>query len=245
MRAMDVMTTEVITVDPDTSVQALARLLSERGISGVPVIDSENRLVGIVSEGDLLHSVETGTERRPERLTGRRRSWWLDTIASDQDLARDYVKSHGRTVKDVMTPDMISVTDTTELAEIAMLLETKRIKRVPAVRDGKLVGIVSRANLVRALAAAKSEPATSADRDDRTVRQKLLSELKGQEWFKMQDWSKIWAADILVRDRVVHLWFSHNQSEEERRALRVAAENFPGVRGVEEHVVPAPGISSL
>jgi CBS domain-containing protein len=241
VRAMDVMTTEVITVDPDTSVQALARLLSERGISGAPVVDSENRLVGIVSEGDLLHRVETGTER----LTGRRRSWWLDTIASDQDLARDYVKSHGRTVKDVMTPDVISVTDTTELAEIAMLLETKRIKRVPVMRDGKLVGIVSRANLVRALAAAKNEPATNADSDDRTIRQKLLSELKGQEWFKMQDWSKIWAADILVRDRVVHFWFSHNQSEEERRALRVAAENFPGVRGVEEHVVPAPVISSL
>jgi hypothetical protein len=202
-------------------------------------------LVGIVSEGDLLHRVETGTERRPERLTGRRRSWWLDTIASDQDLARDYVESHGRTVKDVMTPDVISVTDTTELAEIAMLLETKRIKRVPVMRDGKLVGIVSRANLVRALAAAKSEPATNADSDDRTIRQKLLSELKGQEWFKMQDWSKIWAADILVRDRVVHFWFSQNQSEEERRALRVAAENFPGARGVEEHIVPAPGISSL
>jgi CBS domain-containing protein len=245
MRAMDVMTTEVITVDPDTSVQALARLLSERGISGAPVVDSENRLVGIVSEGDLLHRVETGTERRPERLTGRRRSWWLDTIASDQDLARDYVKSHGRTVKDVMIPDVISVTDTTELAEIAMLLETKRIKRVPVMRDGKLVGIVSRANLVRALAAAKSEPATNADSDDRTIRQKLLSELKGQEWFKMQNWSKIWAADVLVRDRVVHFWFSQNQSEEERRALRVAAENFPGVRGVEEHIVPAPGISSL
>jgi len=135
--------------------------------------------------------------------------------------------------------------NTTELAEIAMLLETKRIKRVPVMRDGKLVGIVSRANLVRALAAAKSEPATNAENDDRTIRQKLLSELKGQEWFKMQDWSKIWAADILVRDRVVHFWFSQNQSEEERRALRVAAENFPGVRGVEEHVVPAPVISSL
>jgi CBS domain/Cysteine-rich domain len=148
------------------------------------------------------YDFETGTD--PERLTGRQRSWWLDTIASDQDLARDYVKSHGRTVKDVMTPDVISVTETTELAEIAMLLETKRIKRVPVMRDGRLVGIVSRANLVRALAAAKNEPATNADSDDRTIRQKLLSELKGQEWFKMQDWSKIWAADILVRDRVVH-----------------------------------------
>ena len=127
MRAMDVMTTDVVTVDPTTSVQALAMLLSERCISGVPVVDSKDRLVGIVSEGDLMHRVETGTER----LTGRRRSWWLDAIASEQELARDYVKSHGRTAKDVMTRDVISVTDTTELADVAMLLETKRIKRVP------------------------------------------------------------------------------------------------------------------
>jgi CBS domain-containing protein len=240
MRAMDVMPTEVITVDPNTSVLALAALLSERGISGVPVVDSDNRVIGIVSEGDLLHRIETGTERRPERVTGQRRSWWLDAIASNQDLlARDYVKSHGRTVKDVMTPDVISVADTTELAEIAMLLETKRIKRVPVVRDGKLVGIVSRANLVRALAAAKSEPEPDTDNDDRTIRQKLLSELKRQEWFEMQEWFKIWAADIIVRDRVVHFWLSDNQSQEERRALRVAAENIAGVRRVEEHIVPA------
>jgi CBS domain-containing protein len=214
--------------------------VSERGISGVPVVDSDNRVIGVVSEGDLLHRIETGTERRPERVTGQRRSWWLDAIASNQDLlARDYVKSHGRTVKDVMTPDVISVADTTELAEIAMLLETKRIKRVPVVRDGKLVGIVSRANLVRALAAAKSEPATDADNDDRTIREKLLSELKRQEWFEMQEWFRIWAADIIVRDRVVHFWLSDNQSQEERRALRVAAENIAGVRRVEEHIVPA------
>src|SRR5271168_3666552 len=215
MRATDTMTTNVITVDPDTSVQALAALLSERGISGVPVVDSDNRLIGVVSEGDLLHRVETGTERQPERLTGPRRSWWLDAIASNQDLARDYVKSHGRTVKDVMTPDVISVADTTELAEIAMLLETKRIKRVPVLSDGKLVGIVSRANLVRALAATKSDPAIDADNDDRAIRDTLLAELMGQEWFQAKEWFKIWAADIIVRDRVVHFWFSVDHSEEE------------------------------
>jgi len=240
MRPMDVMTTGVITVDPDTSVQAVAKLLSERGISGVPVVDSANRLVGIVSEGDLLHRVETGTERQPERLTGRRRrSWWLDTIASDQELARDYAKSHGRTAKDVMTREVISITDTTELADVAMLLETKRIKRVPVLRDGKLVGIVSRANLVRALATTKGEAATDADSDDRTIRDKLLAELKGQEWFKAQEWFKIWAADIIVRGGVVHFWLCDDQYEEERRALRVAAENITGVRRVEEHIVPA------
>jgi len=235
MRAIDVMTTGVITVDPDTSVQAVAKHLSERGISGVPVVDAADRLVGIVSEGDLLHRVETGTER----VAGRRRSWWLDTIASDQELARDYIKSHGRTAKDVMTREVISVTETTDLADVAMLLDTKRIKRVPVLRDGKLVGIVSRANLVRALAASKTDPAAEPATDDRTIRAMLLAELMGQEWFKTQDWFKIWAADVIVRDRVVHFWLAANQSEEERRALRVAALNVAGVQRVEEHIIPS------
>ena len=150
MRAMDVMTTDVITVDPDTTVQALAALLAERGISGAPVVDSSGRLVGIVSEGDLLHRTEIGTARRHRE---RRRSWWLDDFASD--LARDYIKSHGRTVKDIMTRDVVTVTEDTDLGEVAALLEAKRIKRVPVMRDGKVAGIISRANLVRALGATK------------------------------------------------------------------------------------------
>jgi CBS domain-containing protein len=231
MRAMDVMTTNVITAGPDTSVQEVAKILSERNISGVPIVDAENRLVGIVSEGDLLHRIETATERRAQR---RRRSWWLDTIGSEEELARDYVKSHGRTAKDVMTRDVISVSEATELAEIATLLETKRIKRVPVVREGKLVGIVSRANLVRALAATGNQLTGDTATDDRTIRQKLLTELKGQEWVHT------WAADIIVRDGVVHIWVADDRPEEERRALQVAAENIPGVRGVEEHLVPAP-----
>ncbi len=129
---------------------------------------------------------------------------------------------------------MTTVADTTELADVANLLETKRIKRVPVLRDGKLVGIISRANLVRALAAAKSEPASAGESDDRTIRQKLLAELQGQEW------AKVWAADIVVSDRVVHLWLSDDLSPEEQQALRVAAENVPGVRGIEEHIVPVP-----
>ena len=235
MRAMDVMTTNVITVGPDTPVQALATLLSERSISGVPVVDNGGKLIGIVSEGDLLHRTETGTERR----TTRRRSRWLDSFASDQEAAREYVKEHGRTVGEIMTRELITVNETTELADVATLLETKKIKRVPVLRDGKLVGIVSRANLVRALAMTKSEPTTEAAGDDRTIREKLLAELKGQEWVHM------WAADIIVRDRTVHLWFSDDRSEDERQALRVAAENVPGVRRVEEHIVPAPVFPSF
>ena len=232
---MDVLTTIVITVEPDTSVQELATLLSDRGISGVPVVDRDNRLVGVVSEGDLLHRAETGTERR----TQRRRSRWLDNFASDQEAARDYVKAHGRTVREIMTRDVISVSDTTELADIATLLETRRIRRVPVVRDGQLVGIISRANLVRALAMTKSESAIEADSDDRTIRQKLVAELTGQEWVHM------WGADIIVRDRVVHLWFSDDRSDEERQAVRIAAENIPGVRQVQEHIVPVPAFPAF
>jgi CBS domain-containing protein len=166
---MDIMTTEVITVALMTSVQEVAKLLSERGISGVPVVDADNQMVGILSEGDLLHRAETGTERVPER----QRSWWLETLASN--LARDYVKAHARTAQDVMTRDVVSVYETTPLADVATLLETKRIKRVPVLRAGKLVGIVSRANLVRALAAAGVPEQTVAD--DQAIRKQILADL--------------------------------------------------------------------
>jgi CBS domain-containing protein len=230
MNAKDVMTTEVITVSPETTVQELAKILSEKGISGAPVVDANQRLVGIVSEGDLLHRAETGTERRVQR----RRSWWLDSVAAEEELARDYVKAHGRTVADIMTREVITAEETTDLADLAMLLETKRIKRVPVVSGGRLAGIVSRANLVRALATTSSAPRIVADTDDRTIREQLLAELRRQQW------ANIWAADVMVRDKVVHLWFSADESDAERQAMRVAAENVPGVRSVEEHIVPAP-----
>src|ERR1700747_625787 len=171
MRAMDVMTTEVITVDENATVREAAKLLAEHGISAVPVVDKDNRVIGMVSEGDLLHRAETGTERR--------RSWWLGMMGATTQLAGEDLKSHSGRVKDVMTRDVVSVTDTTPVADIAVLLETNRIKRVPVVRDGKLVGIVSRANLVRALGMTINEP-SSTEADDRTIRDKLLAELKAQ-----------------------------------------------------------------
>lgn len=229
MRAMDIMTTDVITVDPDVTVQDLAKLLAERGISGAPVVDASGRLVGIVSEGDLLHRAEIGTARRHRE---RRRSWWLDDFASD--LARDYIRSHGRTVKDIMTRDVVTVTEAADLGEVAALLEAKRIKRVPVTRDGKVIGIITRANLVRVLASAKSTPPPQGEDDDRTIRARILAELGREEW------AKVWPEDIIVRDRVVHFWLSSDEPEEKKQALRVAAETIPGVRAVEEHVVPAP-----
>ena len=225
MRAMDVMTSKVITVDENASVTTVAKLLAERGISAVPVVDSENRVISMVSEGDLLHRAETGTERR--------QSWWLEMMASTNQLTGDYIKSHSGNVKDVMTRDVLSVTETTSVADIAILLETNRIKRVPVLRDGKLVGIVSRANLVRALAMTINEPTSSTEADDRTIRDDLLAELKAQRW------AEVAPANITVKDGVVHLWSSY-LSEQEKRALVVAAENIPGVRRVEDHMRPVP-----
>ena len=226
MRAMDVMTTAVVTASPDSTVQGLAKLLSERGISGVPVVEN-GRLVGMISEGDLLHRAETGTERR----TAPRRWRWFDPGLEE---ARNYIKEHGRTVRDIMTREIISVGETTDLAEVATLMETKRIKRVPVLRDGMLVGILSRANLVRAMAAISREPATGAAGGDREIRAKLLAELNGREW------ARVWPEEIVVQDGVVHLWTSDARPAAERDALRVAAENVAGVRRVEEHVVPIP-----
>jgi CBS domain-containing protein len=229
MRAMDVMTTDVIGVDPDATVQSLAALLAERGISGAPVIDAGGYLVGIVSEGDLLHRAEIGAARRHR---ARRRSWWLDHYASEN--AREYVKDHGRKVSDVMTRDVVTVAENTELSDVAALLEAKRIKRVPVVRDGKVVGIISRANIVRAVGATRGASASAED-DDRSIRARLLGELGREEWAAM-----VWPEDVLVRDGIVHFWLSDSEPAEKRDALRVAAESISGVRGVEEHLLPEP-----
>jgi CBS domain-containing protein len=223
MRAADVMMSEVITVGEDASVQEAARLMAEHGISAVPVVDHDKRVVGMVSEGDLLHRAETGTERR--------RSWWLDMVVSANQLAGEYVKSHSGCVKDVMTRDVISVTEETGVADIAILLETNRIKRVPVLLDGRLVGIVSRANLVRALAMTINERPSGAEADDRAIRDRLLAELKAQKW------AEVSPANITVKDGVVHLWSSY-YSDQEKRALVVAAESIPGVRRVEDHMRP-------
>ena len=230
MRAIEVMTPNVITVEPDLSVRELAALLSQRGISGVPVVDTSGQMVGIVSEGDLLHRTELGTEQ-PDK---RRSSWWLEHYASE--LAQHYVKSHGRTVKDIMTRDVVTVGEETSLADVAKLLETRRIKRVPVMRGSKIVGIISRSNLVRALGAAVGAAIAEANAgEDRVIRTQLLTNLRQEQWA-----ATLWAQDIIVSNGVVHLWFGSDEPEERRHATRVAAENIAGVRGVEEHVVPVP-----
>jgi CBS domain-containing protein len=222
MRAVDVMTTGVISVQPDASIGEVAKLMLERRISGLPVIDGAGKLVGIVSEGDLLRRVEADTERRRPR--------WLEMFATNTTLAAEYVKSHAKRVADVMTAPVVTVRDDAPLAEIADLLETKRVKRLPVVRDGKVVGIVSRSNLLQAIASGAAAAASQPPKDDRAIREALVKELERQKWAAPGD------SNIVVNDGVVHLW-GFVMSQTERTALRVAAETIPGVRSVEDHLL--------
>jgi CBS domain-containing protein len=223
MRAIDVMTSQVVTATQQTTVQDAAKLMINNRISGLPIVDGDRQLVGIVTEGDLLRRTETGTERQ--------RSRWSEWFSPNSRLAAEYIKSHARRLADIITRDVVSVTELATLGEIADLMQTRCIKRVPVLHDGKLVGIVSRADLLRVLA---SGDAYSSDDDrDGPIRSRLLADLCKQRWANST------ASDIVVSDGIVHFWGVVG-SEEERRALRVAAENTPGVRGVEDHTISGP-----
>ena len=224
MRAADIMSAPVVSVGPDTPVKEIAALLFEKRISAVPVLE-EGRLIGLVSEGDLLRRKEIGTNR-----TARAGSWWLRMFNVDPTPA-EYVKSHARRAQDVMTRDVVTVAPEAPVAEIATLLESHGIKRVPVLRDGQLVGIVSRANLVQALAAMPSAALRVTPPADEAIRGRLLAELQCQSWWREM------ASNLIVTDGIVH-YFGTIQSEDQRDAARVAAENIPGVRGVEDHRVP-------
>jgi CBS domain-containing protein len=183
------------------------------------VLDEAGGVIGIVSEGDLIgHAAIVGE---------RRRSWWLSLFADETLSARDYVKTHGRTAQDVMTTPVITVEETATLADLVETLERHRIKRIPVVRGGNLVGIITRGNLLRGLAARPSEPPRSVD--DRAIREQLMSELKDQPWAHL--------LDVRVEAGVVHL-YGTVETDDERRALRIAAENVPGVTSIVDHLTP-------
>jgi CBS domain-containing protein len=217
MRAADIMTPDVICAAPDTSLAELVRLMLDNHISAVPIVDNGS-LVGIVTEGDLLHRVELGTDQRPAR--------WLELFTSIDSLATDYARTHGRKASEIMTHNVVTAPETMPLTELAHLMETRRIKRVPVVRDGKLVGIVSRRNLLQALATRLSAPPVTTD--DKTIREAFYSELRHQPW-------AAGAVNAVVADGVVHLW-GIAPDEAQRQAIVVAAESIPGVKAVEDHM---------
>jgi CBS domain-containing protein len=223
MRAVDVMVRDVVIIRPDTDVAEVIRLLAEHDVSALPVVDPAGNLVGVLSEADLIHRVEIGTEKR--------RPWWQEAVTGASTLATDFAKSHGKKVDEIMTSGVISVSEDTPLSEIAALFERKGIKRVPVVRDGKLVGIVSRSNLIQALASAVGRM-DQHDETDRQIRLELMSLLGQQSWTDFGD------RNVTVGDGVVHLWGLVG-SEAEHKALLALAESVPGVSRVADEMIPA------
>lgn len=224
MKAMDVMVRDVVTVKPDDDVALAVRLLAEHDVSALPVVDDDDNVIGVISEADLLHREEIGTEKR--------RPWWLEAVTPASTLAGEFAKSHGRRVEEIMSSNIVSASEDTPLGEIATLLERHRIKRLPILRAGKLVGIVSRANLIQALASSQAHTgAGSGAVSDRKIRLELLDRLDDQSWTDFGE------RNVIVRGGIVHLWGLVG-SAEEHKALLALAEEVPGVVGVSDEMIP-------
>ena len=225
MQARDIMTTQVVSIGANTTIRELSDLLVKRGISAVPVVGPKGELVGIVSEGDLMRRVELGTARS--------RSWWLRLLAGEYALATDFIKANARKVSDVMVRDVITAEPTASLGEIARLLERHAIKRIPIVHNKQLVGIVSRANLVQALASLEAKPHLELSPTDAAIRDRILRRLESEPWAHTS------LLNILVNDGTVDLWgIVHTAIEKD--AVRVTAESTPGVRAVNDNLVLRP-----
>lgn len=220
MLARDIMTEEVVTVRPHEPVRDIANLLLERHISAAPVVDNQGDIIGIVSEGDLIRRSEIGTE-----APGR--AWWLRLFDDTAELAERYSKAHGATARDVMTRDVVTVDETASLSEIAELLETRHIKRVPVTRNGRLAGIVSRANLLRALAASPQASPEAVSADDQAIRREIVDRLQKAPW------GRAWNTSVFVKDGVVEFWGTVD-SDAERDASRIAATEVSGVKHVHD-----------
>ena len=223
MRAIDVMVHDVLTVRPDTDVAEAIKLLTEHDVSALPVLDKDGNLVGILSEADLIRRVKIGTEKHRPR--------WLEPVTGASTLAEEFAKSHGKKVGEVMTTGAISVSEDTPLSEIAAVLERNGIERVPVVKDGKLVGVVSRSNLIQALASVIGR-IDQHNETDRQIRLDLLSRLREQSW------TDFGSRNITVSNRVVHLWGLVG-SAAERKALLALAESEPGVSRVSDEMMAA------
>lgn len=220
MKVQDVMTKDVVSVRPDAPIREVAALMAEKRISGLPVMTGENILVGVVSQSDLLHRAELGTDRR--------RKWWLGFFADDRRLAREFAQAHGQTVRDVMSRYVITVDEEMELAEAAELLDSHRIKRLPVMRDGKLVGMLTRSDLVRALASARQDD-TARSRDDTAIQKQLYERMRSERWLRDS------LVSATVQGGVVTL-SGFVEAAEQRTALNVLAQEVVGVGHVDDRL---------
>ena len=229
MKVSDVMTPHVLSVSPDASIATATELMLQKRISGLPVVDDQGTLVGIVTEGDFLRRAETDTARKRPR--------WIEFFMGVGRLSDEYVRLRGRKVSDVMTHEVRTVPPDAPLEEAVRLMERHRIKRVVVVNDAKVVGILTRTNLLHAMASFAHEIAPLSAADS-AIRERLLAELKAQPW------APLTAVDVTVRHGVVQL-SGIITDERQRQALRVAAENIPGVKNVEDNVVWVEPVSGI
>jgi CBS domain-containing protein len=224
VKARDLMTTSLVVVPPETPVAGVAQLLASRGISAVPVTDAEGRLVGLVTEGDLIR-----------RLAEEKRGplgWFLGLFGDSRKLAQRFAKAHGAKAQDVMTRELVTVDEETGVDDIARLMEKHNIRRVPVLRDGKLAGIVSRADLLRAVLAPPAQ-VEAGEATDAVLRQRVIAAMREQPWV---DTFYIFPS---VKDGTVSLYGFH-RSEEVQRGLVVLAQEVPGVKAVEDKTEPMP-----
>jgi len=227
MQVRDVMTRNVISVKADESILSAARLMLQNRVSGLPVLDATGALVGVVTEGDFLRRGELGTtKRRPK---------WVEFLLGPGKLAEEYVHQSGRKVAEVMTRNPHTVSEDDTLEAVVAQMERHRVKRLPVLREGKLVGIISRANLLHALASlARETPAASGD--DTAIRDRILEALAKQHWAL--------AVNVVVKNGVAEIWGTI-MDERERQACIVAVENVAGVKQVHDHLVWVEPMSGM
>ncbi|HWV52475.1 CBS domain-containing protein [Pseudorhodoplanes sp.] len=221
MKVRDVMTTPVVSVDAEAPISLAIRLMLQKKISGLPVVDPCGNLVGVVTEGDFLRRAETGTQQTRPR--------WLEFLMGPGVAAEEYVHSHGRKVSEVMTRTVKTVDEATQLTDVVALMERNHIKRVPVLRGKKLVGIVTRANLLRALV-SYMHPASAPAIGDAAIREAILRELNSETW------APVATVDAIVRQGIVTL-SGFVLDQRQREALKVLVENVPGVKAVRDDLV--------
>lgn len=220
MKAQDIMTRDVITVGPDKSVKDIAALMVEKHVSGIPVVGDNGAIIGIVSQSDLLHRAEVGTQRKHK--------WWFRLFADSNALANEFVKTHGHKAHDIMTRYVVSVREDAELRDVADILDKHRIKRVPVVKEGRLVGLVTRGDLVRALTLAQvSKPAQKVD--NAALHKALQARIQKQPWINKT------YINLTANDGKVEMW-GFVESAEQHRALRLLVEETAGVTKVDDKI---------
>lgn len=221
MIVADVMTRNCITVAPDATVEDAVKLMLSRQVSGLFVVDKAGDLVGVVTEGDLLRRDELGTQRN--------RPWWLRLLVSPARQAADFIRANGQHVRDVMTEKVLSINQNAPLEEVVAVMEKNRIKRLPVITEGKVVGVVSRSDIMRALIGRVRNvgPVTT---DDRTIRSSIMEALEAQPW------APLTTLNVTVSHAIVDVWGTVT-NEDERHGIRVIVENAQGVQAVHDHLV--------